>query len=213
VWAFEKARSPVCSGQKSLFRDSASGSAMAPEEALQLQQKLSQGARRRPRTKIMMAEDRAIWQGKLRSRTNPTIAEGQTIWQNRLRPRRGAIDVSCERPHLVQSPTGKPKGIVKQYGRKTPQRKRQTATKDQATTSITQNAGTSHLYRTKFYFNGASLPSAPARRLKNVRRQPVQPGGIQKVRSSKGRQTRRYMTALAINRNQGPLCLLPQSEV
>ncbi len=198
--------SPVCSGQKNLLRDSASGSAMTPEETLQLREKLSRGARRRPRTKI-------------------TIAEGQTIWQDRLRPRRGAIGASRERPHPVQRPTGKPKGIVKQYGRKAPEQKRQTATKDQATTSITQKAGMSHLPGTNSHFNEALLRSTPAsvasaRITKIARRQPphqastVQPEGVQKTRNSKGRQTRRLMTALTTNRNQGLLRLLtpPQSE-
>jgi hypothetical protein len=59
-WLVQKARSPVCSGQKRLLRDSASGSAMTLEETLQLRETLSRGARRRPRMEITMAEDQAI---------------------------------------------------------------------------------------------------------------------------------------------------------
>jgi hypothetical protein len=60
----------------------------------------------------------------------------------------------------------------------------------QATTSITQKAGISHLSSTESHFNEASLRSTPvnvveARRTKNARRQPprqtgiVQPEGVQ----------------------------------
>jgi len=129
------------------------------------------------------------------------VWQGQTIWQDRLRPRRGAISAALERPYPVQRSTRKPKGIVKEYRRKAPEQKRQTTSKDQATTSITQKAGTSHLSGTNSYFNEASLQSRPAsvlraRRTKNARRQPphqastVQPQGVQKTRNSKGRQTR-----------------------
>jgi hypothetical protein len=201
----------------------ASSSAMEPEETLQVRGKLS-GSPCRPR---VMVEDRAIWHGRLRSRANLMMAEDQRIWQGRLRPRRGAIGASRKKLHPVQKPTGKPKGIVKQYGRKASEQKRHTRTKDQATiTSTTQKASMSHLPGTNSHFNEALLRSTPAsvvgaRRTKNARQQPpskastVRPEGVRKTRDSKGRQTRRLMTSLKTNHNQGFLRLLtpPRSEI
>lgn len=168
-------RSSVCSGQKNLLRDSVSSSVMKSEDIFQLREKLSEGARRRLGTRITMAEDRAIWQCGLRSRANPTIAEGQTIWQDRLRPRRGAISASHERLRPVQRSTGKSKGMVKKYGRKVLEQKRQKAVEDEAIIFITQKANMSHLPDTSSHFNEASFRStlasiARVRRTKNARR-------------------------------------------
>jgi hypothetical protein len=116
-------------------------------------------------------------------------------------------------------------GIVKRYGRKSPERKRQTDAKDQNTISITQNAGTSNQPRANSHFNDTSLRStfasvARGTKTKNGRRQPphqastVQKEGVQKICSSKGRQTCRLMATLTTNRNQEFLRLLmsPQSQ-
>lgn len=106
----QMARRPVSS-----LRDIAMG-VMAPEKMLQLREKLSRGACRRPRSNT---KNRAIWQSRLRSRPSHIIAKSQTIWLDRLRPRRDA----------AKRQTGKVKGILKQYGGKASEKGRQAATK------------------------------------------------------------------------------------
>ena len=203
----QMAGSPACSSQKNLLRDSASGVVTTSEEALQLRDKLARGARRRSKAKTTMTEDRAIWQGRLRSRPNSMIPGGHVAWQNRLRPRCGAVGPSPERLHSIQSPTGKPKGIVKEYVRKRQGHKPQIAMKSQATTSIARRAGASHVSNANSQFNEASLRSTPARSVrvretKNARRlatyqtSAVRQGAVQKIHNTRGRQTRKLMATL-----------------
>ena len=205
-----KARSPVCSGQKNLLPNSASGSVMAPEETRQLRENLSRGAHPQPRTKIAMPEDQAIWRDRFRPRMR---IEGQTSWRERLRPRSDAVTAFRERTKVTRTRTGKPNGIVKR--RKASKKRLPVATEGEATTSITQEADLLHQ-------SSAALPGnvTKAERTKNVRRQSrhqvraTQPQGVQKARHGKGRQTYRLMgAALTTNRNQGLLPLLtpPQS--
>ena len=104
----QMARRPVSS-----LRDIAMG-VMAPEKMLQLREKLSRGACRRPRANT---KNRAIWQSRLRSRPNHIVAKSQTIWLDRLRLRRDA----------AKRQTGKVKGILKQYGGKALEKGRQAA--------------------------------------------------------------------------------------
>ncbi|KAL8972165.1 MAG: hypothetical protein Q9197_002911 [Variospora fuerteventurae] len=200
----QKATSLVCSGQKNLLRDSASGSVTAPEGTHQLRENLSRGACRQPRTKI-------------------TMAENQAIWRNRLRPRSDAVVAPRDRAKATKTQTGKPSGITKR--RKASKRKRPAAAERQATTFTTRKADPWHPSDTKSRFNESSLLATPgsvaeARGTKNLRRQShgqanaAQPQGVQKIRNGKSRQTRGLMGAtLTAKRDQGPLYPLtpPQS--
>ncbi|KAF1993296.1 hypothetical protein P154DRAFT_78454 [Amniculicola lignicola CBS 123094] len=215
----QKARSPVCSGQKNLLRDSSLGSVMAPEATRQLRENLSRGALRQARTKVMMAEDQAIWPGRLRPRTK---TESQASWRDKLRPRSDAIGALRDRTKATKMQTGKPKGIVKRS--KASKTKRPAATKGQATTSTTQNAYPSNLSITQSHFNESHPQAIPgsvakARGTNSRRRSPRQPSaqaqGVQKARNSNRRQTRRLMgAALTTNRKHELHRLLtpPQSE-
>ncbi|KAI9729379.1 MAG: hypothetical protein M1834_006903 [Cirrosporium novae-zelandiae] len=223
----QKATNRGYSGQRNLLRDNVSGPAMAPEETRQLQEKLSKGTRRRLQTKITMVEDQTIWQGRLRSRTNPTMEEGQTIWQDRLRLRRSGVSASRESLNPAHKPTGKPKGIVKQY-RRNASKKQQVVTKGQAATANIQKAGPPHLTSTQpqSHFNERSTQAIPhsatkSRRTKDLRRQSlrqanaVQAQGAQKACSTKERQSCRLTSAaLTTKRNQELSRLLtpPRSE-
>ncbi|KAI9837941.1 MAG: hypothetical protein M1837_002649 [Sclerophora amabilis] len=193
----QMARSSVC-----LSRDSASGSAIAPEKTLQLREEVSGDARRRPQRNKTMAEDRSIWQGRLRSRTNHTPADGHTIWHDRLRPRRDAASASWE----CSNPAGKPKGIVKRHGRKASEKRRQVATRDEAPTATTQKADLCDLAGSRSHINESSPQAIPARAIPstgttNKRRQglgkasTVPAGGIKRARNGKGRQTRKLLKA------------------
>ena len=221
----QRTSSPVTCSFAQRIVDSPLGLAIASEETHQLQEKQPSGARRWSRTNITIAKDRAVWQGRLRSRTNPMIAHNPTIWQDRLRPRHGTIAASRRRPHSAERGTGKPRGIVKQYSRETLVKKRQSTARDPATTATTQKTGILHLSSPQSHFNKALPQSTPtgvtrARSIKTLRRQfphkasIVQPEGVQKARNSKGRRSRRLMTPLTTNHNQGLLRLLtpPQSE-
>lgn len=126
----QKARVPVCSGQKYLLPDSASGSVMAPEETRQLRENLSGGEHPQPRMKIALPEDQAIWRGRLRPRTR---IEGQTNWRERLRPRSDrtqdwVVRQERKRTKVTRTRTGKPNGIVKR--RKASKKKRPVPTEN-----------------------------------------------------------------------------------
>jgi hypothetical protein len=82
--ACQELGSSESSMQEISLQENALGSILTPEASPQLDEKLSRGAycrSRKSRTKITMAEDQKIWQGRLRSRTNPTTAADQTIRQ------------------------------------------------------------------------------------------------------------------------------------
>ena len=217
----QKARSSVCSGQKDLLSDSASGSVMASEETRQLRENLCRGAHPQPRTKIVIPEDQAIWRDRLRPRMR---IEGQTGWRERLRPSSDAVTAFRERTKVTRTRTGKPNGIVKRS--KASKIRPPVATEGQDTTSITQEADLSYQSKAHYHSNESSSRALPANatkaeRTKNVRRQSrhrqvsaAQPQGVQKSRHDKGRQTYRLMkTALTPNQKQGLLPLLtpPQS--
>ena len=201
--------STVCSGHKNLLQGTTSDSAMMPGEMRPIRQRLSRGAQRRS-------------QG---SRMKITMADERTIWGDRLRPRPDAVGASRDRTKAAVTQTGKPRGIIKQYGGKASKKMRQAAAKGHDTIPITQKADTSDLSGTQSDFNAASLQAVPACatksiRAKNSRRQTsyqangVQPQGIQKTNNGKRRQTRGLMgAALTTERKQGLLHLLtpPQS--
>lgn len=186
----QKASRPVCSEQKNLLSNGASGSVMAPEETRQLQEKLSRGARPQPRTNITMPEDRAIWRGRLRPRTR---IEGQTSWRERLRPRSDAVPALRERTKETRTRTGKPNGIVKR--RKASKKEQPVATKVQATTSITQKADLLYQSSAQYHSKESSPQAIPdnVTKAERMRRQSrhqasaAQPQGVQKARNGKGR--------------------------
>jgi hypothetical protein len=142
----QTAGSPVCSGQMNLLR--ASGSVMTPEEARQLQEKLSRGARRQPKMNPT-AEDQAVWRGRLRPRTKTEV---QTSWR-----RSDAVSASRDKTKATNIQTGKPQGIIKR--RKAP-KKRLVATKGQATTFTTTKADPSHP-STQSHFNESASQAVP----------------------------------------------------
>ena len=214
----QKARSPVYSGHKTLLPDGAPGSVMTPEEKRQLPEKLSRGARPQPVRERIMPEDQVIWRDRLRPRTR---IEGQTIRRERLSPRSNATTTLHKRSKETRTPTGKPNGIVKH--RRTPTKTRPVATKDNTTTSATQQADLLHQSSTPYHPSERTIPGniTKAGKTKNVRCQfrhqvsAAQPHGVQKARNGKGKKTNRLTgSALTANRNEGLLPLLtpPQSK-
>lgn len=191
----QKARYPICSGQKKLLSDCASGSVMAPEETRRLWGNLSSGTRPQLVMKTTMPEDQAIWRGRLRPR--PGI-EGQTSWRERLRPRSGGVTALCERTEGTKKRNGKPNGVVKR--RKISKKMRPVAIKGQATTSIRQKADLLYQSVAQYPSNESSPRAIPGNltkpeRTRNLKRQSrhqvsaAQPQGVQKARNSKRRQT------------------------
>ncbi|TAQ90810.1 hypothetical protein B7494_g883 [Chlorociboria aeruginascens] len=201
--------STVCSGHKNLFRETISDSAIVPGEMRPIRGRLSRGAQRRSqgfRMKITMADERTVWEDRLRPRRKPTEAKEQTSWLDRLRPRPDIVGVSRDRTKAAVTQTGKRRGIIKQHGKKASKKMGQAATKGHDATAITQKTDTLDLSGTQSHFHTASLQAVPACATKSTRAKDsqrrtsyqanrVQLQGIQKTRSGKRRQTRRLMGA------------------
>ncbi|MCJ1245703.1 hypothetical protein MMC30_002907 [Trapelia coarctata] len=195
------------------------GSDVGPEKKRRLRENLSRRARQ-PRMKIAMAEDKAIWRGRLRPRIK---TEGQASWCDRLRPRSNAVSALRDMTKATRGQTGNPKGIVKR--RKASKKRRPAPTRGQATNSATQNADLARLLDIQSCFTEGSSQAVPesivkTKRTKKLDRQSprradtAQPQGIQKTRNSNRVQTRGVIgAALGTKRNQGflPLLTPPQS--
>jgi hypothetical protein len=101
-------------------------------------------------------------------------AENQMIWLHKLRSRCDGVVVSLERPKAAERPAEKPKGIVKQYGKKALRKKQPAAWKGP--------------------FNKSSPTATPARvtntrGIKSMKRYP-RPSQSSTARCAKGLQTK-----------------------
>jgi hypothetical protein len=207
---------PGCSGQKNSLRDGAPSSVMS-SEMLQLRETLPRGTYRPRRRRVAMAEDQAIWQGRLRSSTK---TEGRTSWRDRLRPRPDVVGASRDRTKAT-----KPRGVAKR--RKASKKTPQAATpgpKAKYSVQGADNFGISspQSLSTESSPQGIITVIANTRRKNIGRRSPcetstaesspqaiptVQSGGVRKDYYDKGRR-RREPYALTTKRNQALLHLL-----
>ncbi|KAL8937687.1 MAG: hypothetical protein Q9211_003552 [Gyalolechia sp. 1 TL-2023] len=135
----QEARSSRSSEQGPASQPYTSDSAIVLEELTQLCKDQPRGTGRPSRTNSTITDQRTTWRDRLRPRTRSTIAKEQTSWRDRLRPRPGIIDASRNTTKAALTRPGKPRGITKQYSRKTSRKPREPA-KGHAVIPVTPKA-------------------------------------------------------------------------
>lgn len=162
--------------------------------------------RLRPKTSPTMTEDQNIWKGRFRTKTSPTTATNQTIWQDSLRLRPAAVRTAREKSKAANRPNGKPKGVVKRSNRKASKKKQQAAAmKSYATEFSQQKADMGSQSSTIGEATSEAIPArvTKSRGTRSVRRQApcqaraMQPQGVRKAQNSKARHPRGFKQELA----------------